>query len=238
MLWIEDKLNGQSLNPAEWRDFSYVSVSATPRPGERRPTPRLYPKIAMTMAGLPLFGEEGHMTEAVMSDDLLKRARCRFPVHACGYNWLQSNSVAAVLLGKRIDKLIAQYNQNGFHCQQVILVTHSMGGLVARACTRLAGMSDKIAGIVHGVMPATGAAVAYRRCKIGMGDEDFAAGLVIGSNGREVTAVFAQAPGALQLLPSENYRHGWLRVKDEHGKVVESLPKADQIGRASCRERV
>jgi hypothetical protein len=227
LLWIEEKLNGQSFNPAEWRDFSYTSISATPTPGHPAAAPKLYPKITMKMQGLPTSVEGGQYTEAVLSDDLLKRAKCRFPVHACGYNWLQSNSLAATLLGKRIDKLIAQYNRNGFHCEQVILVTHSMGGLVARACTKIPGMSDKIVGVVHGVMPATGAAVAYRRCKIGMGDEDFAAGLVIGSNGREVTAVFAQAPGALQLLPSENYSAGWLRIKDEKGNIIEKLPKTD-----------
>ena len=100
-------------------------------------------------------------------------------------------------------------------------------GLVSRACSQLPGMNEKILGIVHGVMPATGAAVAYRRCKVGMGDEDFGAGLVIGSNGPEVTAVFAQAPGALQLLPSAEYGTHWLKVKDASGKIMCSLPESD-----------
>jgi hypothetical protein len=102
-----------------------------------------------------------------------------------------------------------------------------MGGLVARLCAQLPGMGEKIAGVVHGVMPAVGAAVAYRRCKIGMRDEDFGAALVIGSTGQEVTSVFAQAPGALQLLPANGYQSYWLSVTDGQGKSVLKLPAAD-----------
>jgi hypothetical protein len=47
---------------------------------------------------------------------------------------------------------------------------------------------------------------------------------VIGSTGQEVTAVFAQAPGALQLLPSQTYPSHWLRVVDSNGKVQGSVP--------------
>lgn len=227
LLWIEKKLNGQSMNPADWPDFSYTSISATPKPGQPAPARKLYPGISMDMAGLPAFAEANHRTEGVLSDDLLKRAKCRFPVYACGYNWLESNNKAALRLQQKINQIIAFHNRGITHCQQVILITHSMGGLVARACSQLDGMGEKIVGIVHGVMPATGAAVAYRRCKIGMYDEDMVAGLVIGSNGREVTAVFAQAPGALQLLPSENYRLGWLKINNGKGEVLESLPKSD-----------
>lgn len=32
---------------------------------------------------------------------------------------------------------------------------------------------------------------------------------------------------ALQLLPSESYKKGWLKIKDERGKVVQTLPNAD-----------
>eukprot|EP01032_Pedospumella_encystans_P026865 gene26865-30371_t len=160
---------------------------------------KLPPGITMDMSGLPRVAEDDHFTTPILSDDLLKRAKCRFPVYACGYNWLASNTEAADALKDRIAEVIAENNKGAYKCEQVILVTHSMGGLVARCCAQLDGMAGKIAGIVHGVMPAVGAAVAYRRCKVGMREESFTAGLVIGSNGREVTAVFAQAPGALQL---------------------------------------
>jgi hypothetical protein len=161
----------------------------------------------MSMQGLPTQGEKGPMH--LLSDDLIARARFRMPVYACGYNWLDSNIEAAKRLRQRIVDVIKENSHEHSRCSQVILVTHSMGGLVARACQQLDGMQEAIAGIVHGVMPSVGAAVAYRRCKIGMADEDPAAAMVIGRTGQEVTAVFAQAPGALQLLPARQYRSGW-----------------------------
>jgi hypothetical protein len=163
----------------------------------------------------------------ISAQDLSRRAKFRFPVYAFGYNWLASNHIAGAKLAKRIDQIIAENNKGFFKCRQVIIVTHSMGGLVARSCTTVAGMNEKIAGIVHGVMPATGAPVAYRRCKIGMLDEDRKVSLVIGRTGRDVTAVFAQAPGALQLLPSTTYRKNWLQFKDDKNRITLSLPKAD-----------
>jgi hypothetical protein len=181
----------------------------------------------MAMRGLPQIAESVHKVEPVTSDELLKRSKSTYPVYAFGYNWLDTNLLAAKQLGKRIKEIISQNKKGPVECTQVILVTHSMGGLVARACSQLEGMERRILGIVHGVMPATGAAVAYRRCKVGMKDEDLGAGLVIGLDGKEVTAVFAQSPGALQLLPSENYMKNWLQIADSSGKVISTFPKAD-----------
>lgn len=242
LLWLEERLNGQGTNPAKWQDFYYTAVSATPRPGERRPEPVLNPGIAMRMREFDAMryveaaAPARAVPDSLMSDDLLKRSKFRMPVYACGYNWLDSNSVAADRLRGRIEAVINANNGNGFKCDQVLLITHSMGGLVARRCVALSGMQGKIAGIVHGVMPATGAAVAYRRCKIGMRDESFLAGLVIGSNGREVTAVFSQAPGALQLLPTTEYQTGWLRIKAANGSVIESKPLADPYSEIYLRQ--
>ncbi|MEJ8821644.1 hypothetical protein WKW80_06285 [Variovorax humicola] len=144
------------------------------------------------------------------------------PVYACGYNWLDDNSVSAERLAARIREIIKRHHDgvNSF-CQQVIVVTHSMGGLVARACAKLPDMDTLIAGVVHGVMPTNGAAVAYRRCKVGMADEDWLTSWVIGHSGKETTAVFAQAPGALQLLPTQHYTPGWLEVRGPDGNTVE-----------------
>jgi pimeloyl-ACP methyl ester carboxylesterase len=213
-------------NPANWVDFMHSSVSPNPTIGEK--IGRTLPSgLSMTMHGLPKFAEKSFPVEPIRSDDLLRRAKSSFPIYAFGYNWLESNETAAKNLRNRIEKVISENNVGTFKCTQVILITHSMGGLVARACSQLPEISNKIVGIVHGVMPATGAAVAYRRCKVGMMDEDLKAGLVIGSSGKEVAAVFAQAPGALQLLPSIDYGANWLRVIDVSGKAVLSLPNSD-----------
>jgi pimeloyl-ACP methyl ester carboxylesterase len=238
LLWLEGKMNQSGIDPALWPDFTYTAVSPTPEPGHPAPKKKLFPGIPMQMQGLPMFGEEGKAVDAVRSDDLLHRAKFRFPVYACGYNWLAGNDAAAIRLEERINKVIAENNRDIFKCSQVILVTHSMGGLVARACVQRPGVEEKVVGVLHGVMPSIGAAVAYRRCKVGMKDEDFGPGLVIGPTGQEVTAVFAQAPGALQLLPSEEYGTNWLRIKDDAGKVIVDLPKADPYSEIYlCRDK-
>jgi pimeloyl-ACP methyl ester carboxylesterase len=179
----------------------------------------------MGLKGEPFHAEKPF--DSVITDDLLARAKFLFPVYAVGYNWLDTNWNAAIALRSRIEEIVAEYNKGQYSCQQVIVVTHSMGGLVARACAQLPGMSERIAGIIHGVMPAVGAAVAYRRCKVGMRDEDRKAAFVIGQTGRDVTAVFAQAPGALQLLPSHQYSPHWLSVVHPDSTVAGTWPTAD-----------
>ncbi|MDO0944137.1 esterase/lipase family protein [Chromohalobacter israelensis] len=93
--------------------------------------------------------------------------RFNFPVHACGYNWLQSNSDSAATLARRVSEIIAGYRRARMTCDKAILVTHSMGGLVARYYSEVVGGQDDLLGIVHGVMPTTGAPVFYRRMKSG-----------------------------------------------------------------------
>jgi hypothetical protein len=227
LIWLENKMNSEGFDPLRWADFLANSVQNATAGSEPWSKPKLSPGVSMKMAGIPGMAEPGRPTEPIISNELLHRSKFRFPVYAFGYNWLASNMLAADALKIRIEEVIAANNGRNSSCKQVILVTHSMGGLVARACCQLSGMEEKIVGIVHGVMPAVGAAVAYRRCKVGMRDEDFAAGLVIGLTGTGVTAVFAQAPGALQLLPSKDYGTGWLILKNEHGKKIKTLPISD-----------
>ncbi|SAL33098.1 type VI secretion system tip protein VgrG [Caballeronia humi] len=151
----------------------------------------------------------------------------QFPVHAVGYNWLQSNADSASRLGKQIDAIIEGYRKRRYRCEKVILVTHSMGGLVARYCSEVLGYREKILGIVHGVMPATGSATAYRRVKAGTepgGDVvSYGTSLILGNTSSKVMPVFAQSPGPLQLLPSPEYGSGWLKIRD--GARLIELPR-------------
>jgi len=146
----------------------------------------------------------------------------RFPVHACGYNWLDDNKSSATRLAQRIDEVIARYRSEGKRCEKVILVTHSMGGLVARYCSEVLGYREKIFGIVHGVMPAIGAAAVYRRFKAGT-EGSYLASEVLGNDAAEMTAVLSSAPGPLQLLPTKEYGNGWLKIQD--GEKERSLPE-------------
>jgi len=151
--------------------------------------------------------EEDHLRDAA---DVL------YPVHGVGYNWLRSNKESGERLAQEVERITAHYRSKGKICDKVIIVTHSMGGLVGRACAQMPGMADRILGIVHGVMPAIGAPATYKRIRAGFeGVEQ----VLLGRNAAECTAVMANAPGPLELLPTAQYktqsekgpRH-WLRA--------------------------
>lgn len=174
---------------------------------------------------------------APLDEATLQKAvtNCWFPVHAMGYNWLQSNLHSGVNVANRINLLISKYKSEGFLCEKVILVTHSMGGLVARAAIHpeMGNINDKVLGIVHGVMPAMGAGAAYKRMRCGFEEpgrmslsvKASVTSKVLGNFGTEVTAVLANAPGGLELLPSQAYGNDWLRLIHK-GKTLKSLPKS------------
>lgn len=177
-----------------------------------------------------------------------------FPVHAFGYNWTASNGDAGKKLAAYIDEVMALYTCQGRICERVILVTHSMGGLVARSACKLHGAESKVLGIVHGVQPAFGAPAAYWRMKSGFerpqgGPTDSiwdwfrnplkmtkhkvlgtVAAWVLGTDGEEVTSLLGNMPGGLQLLPNKLYvdnkgNTAWLYFDDAQGQVA--LPKSD-----------
>ena len=189
---------------------------------------------------------------ALAEADIKKIGNCWYPVHAFGYNWLKSNGDEAKDIAPRIQKLIDTYNQNGFDCPGVILVTHSMGGLLARAMMHsdYGNLKDKVLGVVHGVMPTMGAAAAYKRLRAGFEGSNktwwhfldkIQGGIVkgvLGDNGEEVTAVLANAPGGLELLPNKVYGSGWLKVQDKQGKdlIVPALPKEDPAAEIYLQE--
>lgn len=156
-------------------------------------------------------------------------ANCWFPVHAMGYNWLRSNAEAARVVATRIRALIGKYQAEGYQCEKVIIVTHSMGGLVARALIHpnIGGMTDEILGIVHGVMPAAGAPAAYKRMRCGFEEAYMGfhpAPKILGNFGAEVTAVLANSAGGMELLPSKAYGNGWLVIA-QNGKPLLRLPQ-------------
>lgn len=160
-------------------------------------------------------------------------ARC--PLYGVGYNWLQSNGKSGVDLATRIDEAIAEWRDKEvdgkklYRCDRVILVTHSMGGLVSRAAVHAdyGNAADRTLGICHGVMPADGAAASYHHVRSGYnGFSRF----VLGKDAAQVTAIFAQSCGPLELLPSKLYGLHWLKVVErrdsaEHGAFA--LPNID-----------
>ena len=162
------------------------------------------------------------------------------PIHGAGYNWLASNVESATALVDKITKIIDGYISRGMKCEKVILVTHSMGGLVGRYFSEILEHSDKILGIVHGVMPTLGSPAAYRRMKAG---EASMAGVVLGNTGAKMTAVLAQSPGPLELLPGKKYDPGWLQIEGleyslpNTGNTFSEIYKERSAWWALCEDR-
>lgn len=156
---------------------------------------------------------------AVITEEELKKfSNYHYPVYAFGYNWLQSNEMSAVRLNERVESIITSWANAKYFCSKVILVTHSMGGLVGRACAKQ--IPDKIAAVVHGVMPAWGAPACYRRLACGTEASSPGKGKIdtyamdkfseiAGKTTDETTPVLALNPGPLELLPNHLYSK-WL----------------------------
>jgi pimeloyl-ACP methyl ester carboxylesterase len=175
---------------------------------------------------------------AITESDLRKIALCWYPVHAMGYNFLKSNGESAVVIAERIRGLVKGYQQRGFKCDEVIIVTHSMGGLVARALLHprygdiLNDKTVKVLGMYHNVMPTMGAASAYKRMRFGFQEkEGYAAELeasVLAIDGRNATAILANAPAPLEMMPGEAYGQDWLKLVDGLGRTLWSWPRNQQ----------
>jgi pimeloyl-ACP methyl ester carboxylesterase len=156
------------------------------------------------------FAQMKPLTEA----ELEKHARHNYPVYGAGYNWLRSSLEASQRLEQRVVQIIESWRGMKRECDQVILVTHSMGGLVARACAKR--IPDKIAGVIHGVMPALGAPAAYRRMACGTEAPDIVGkftAMILGATTYDTTPVLATSPGPLELLPNHLYPRPWLHVR-------------------------
>ncbi|AMP12842.1 esterase/lipase family protein [Collimonas pratensis] len=188
----------------------------------------------LVSTGIPVRGQSNLKLERT---ELEHMSEYWFPVHAVGYNWLQSNEDAGKYLASEIRRIKALYQKKFKRpeaCQKVVVITHSMGGLVTRAAVHpnMGGAADDVWGVIHGVMPALGAAAAYKRMRTGFEKDDVpsfdigrrivasATQAFVGNNGRDVTAVLGHAPGGLQLLPNTAYLpEGWLKITG-----VESQP--------------
>lgn len=160
-------------------------------------------------------------------DEHKKIGKNYFPVYACGYNWIRSNEDSAQAIAKTLGEIEAWYKKSDCYTfKKFILVTHSMGGLVARRLAQLA--EDKIAGVVHGVQPVNGAPAVYRRFVAGTEGSGLEAlvAIVIGRDPEDVTAVLASSAGGLELLPNKVYNKGepWLHIHGASDSEPYSLP--------------
>jgi len=172
-----------------------------------------------------------------LPDDEFKRlGGYYFPVWAHGYNWLKSNEDSGKALVDKIQEVLDFYDKSEYFKPEgrVILVSHSMGGYVTRYAAKQ--VPDKVLGVVHGVQPVAGAPVVYRRFRAGTETgglfdiEGMAVASIIGWDAADITAIMANAPGPLELLPNQNYPAGWLKIEAEGSdgpRTLASLPQGD-----------
>jgi hypothetical protein len=168
-----------------------------------------------------------------LSDEEIQRlGQYYYPVWAFGYNWLQSNAISATELIEFIKgTVLPSYEGEYFrHQGKVILVTHSMGGLVGRwAATQIE--PDLFLGVVHGVCPMAGAPIVYRRFRAGteygfLEIPQWGFAQLAGNDAEKFTPEMVSTEGPMQLLPTLFYPMGWLHFKQK-GKEFARLPKED-----------
>jgi len=144
------------------------------------------------------------------------------PVYAFGYDWRKSNEISGKALKAFIDE-VCEIEA----AKSVILVTHSMGGLVARSCVKLSDGEKKVLAVIHGVQPCTGAPLAYRQLKAGRTKkaDGLAMMAVLGGNPKSVAMVASAMPGSIELLPTDYYSgdeesivQSWLIWEKEAGE--------------------
>ncbi|WP_174915282.1 esterase/lipase family protein [Burkholderia lata] len=237
LLWLEQTLNSPKFFG------KIVGPWITPDPtGE---TWALHPVLGTDPKKYGGFGEGGPIEAD--STRFNHFAKFRYRVYAIGYNWLQSNADSAkdVLTGKDyynpkskkkthlmgINEIIAEN-----HSGKAIILTHSMGGLVARMAIAMHGAGSLMHGVFHGVQPATGAPLAAKRFRTGAESEGpsmipiqtgYQNAALMGRDENEFVAVTANAPGPLELLPMPDYNNGesWWIFARINGDPVAKLPK-------------
>ena len=231
LLWLEQQLN----NPMLLGKPQGAWVNADPE-GEKW---ALHPVLGTDPTTYGAFGKGQPVT--LDSAEFKQFVKFRYRVYAIGYNWLQSNDDSGrdIVNGldipdpqtKKTTRLmgvseICKENDTG----KAIILTHSMGGLVARFAIVNHGLESLAHGVFHGAQPATGAPLAAKRLRTGGGPEGgmngFINGSLVGRDADEFVAVMANAPGPMELTPMPDYHNGaawWIFARPD-GTVIMQLP--------------
>lgn len=160
-------------------------------------------QLARGWAG-PSWGFYGKVLQFLDDQSNWGGNSCR--VYAYGYDWRQSNRITGAQLIRFINWVLVQEPD----AKKVILVTHSMGGLVSRWALKH-GAGGQVKGVIHAVQPVTGAVVAYRRYKSGAtwsdpyNDEPLPLTRILGRSPYDYAVVSYGLRGPQELLPSNSH---------------------------------
>jgi hypothetical protein len=196
------------------------------------------------------YGKLLGLRETTFNSDL------EHPVFACGYDWRSSNAESGVAFAAFIGKVLSGFSGKA---KDVIVITHSMGGLVVRAALASAGSLDaQIRGVIHGAQPSNGAVLMYRRFFTGANPSldgwgrDWALGRIMGSDPATFAYNLSGASGPIQLLPNDDFAKDYPRLAQRsrrfggsHGRFrglwaiqVARADRPDRPGSESAREPV
>ena len=84
-------------------------------------------------------------------------------VYVCGYDWRRDNAASALRLASVVDEALGDTGES-----KVILVAHSMGGLVSRYYCKMLGGESKVFALFLLGSPSLGAIEAYTQLKHGL----------------------------------------------------------------------
>lgn len=168
---------------------------------------------------------------AIQQENPLCRLR-ESPTFAIGYAWSDSNLDSGAIAAGRISEIVAKCKaraqETDAECPGAILVTHSMGGFVARAAALVSGAESDILAVFSNVIPTDGSPTTIYRTHFGNdrpnrgffgGPTAYITYQVLGSHGADVTCLFGHMPGAQQLFPNKRYRTND-GSEDIHGSTV------------------
>lgn len=124
------------------------------------------------------------------------------PTYAIGYDFRQSNADSGEVVATRVREILLNESAEEF-----ILVTHSMGGLVARSMLQSnADLAAKAKSVLHIMQPAWGAPYFYYALNRG---PEGPLRLLFGKSGSSFMTVASGQRGAAELLPNNAYvAHG------------------------------
>lgn len=158
-----------------------------------------------------------------LASDLVEELspRVQPKVYCCGYDWRRDNAQAAMLLSRTVDRALRETGE-----RKVIILAHSMGGLVSRYYARVLGGEEKIHKLILLASPTLGAIEAYTALKSGATGlylDDFRAHIdswsaagrafegVDWTSPLDIGTAIAEAAG--EVVASNPSRRGWLHTR-------------------------
>lgn len=112
---------------------------------------------------IPEFYADSVLGLAAMRTPGMKRRGLRTRVYVAGYDWRQDGARGALRVAQVVEEALRETGE-----RKVLLVAHSLGGLVSRYYCRVLGGESKVHQLVLLASPTLGAPDAYLQLKVGL----------------------------------------------------------------------